>query len=65
MMAETLTPNCPLCDEPPKFIVGITQAFCGNDQCTLWFWNPTASLDDNLLDVGVARWEPTEGGGDV
>ena len=30
-MAEILTPDCPLCRQPPKFIVGITQAFCGND----------------------------------
>ena len=31
-MSKPLTPDCPLCSHPPKFIVGITQAFCGNDR---------------------------------
>ena len=32
-------------------------------QCDLWIWNPTVSLDDNLMDAGVVRWEPTRKGG--
>lgn len=60
-MNEILTPRCPLCDGPPQFIVGGTQAFCGNDDCVLLMWNPALSLDGNLLDAGVARWEPTDG----
>jgi hypothetical protein len=53
-MAEPLTPNCPLCGQPPRFALGPTQAFCGNDDgCTLIFWNPSLSLDDNLMDAGV------------
>ena len=59
-MPEILTPRCPLCDEPPKFTVGITQAFCGNDACTLLCWDPSLSLDANLMDAGVVRWEPTD-----
>jgi hypothetical protein len=63
-MSEILTPDCPLCGRPPQLIAGATQAFCGNDACTLLCWDPTLSLDANLLDAGVVRWEPTEGGGD-
>ena len=62
-MPEVLTPRCPLCGQLPGFTVGITQAFCGNGACTLLCWDPSLSLDDNLLDAGVARWEPTEGEG--
>ena len=61
-MAEILTPRCPLCHQLPEFNVGSTQAFCGNDACDLWFWNPAASLDDTLMDAGDTRWEPTEEG---
>ena len=55
-MTEVLTPGCPLCGQPPRFTVGDSQAFCGNDDCTLILWNPLASLDDNLLDAGVVRF---------
>ena len=58
-MAEILTPRCPLCDQPPAIMLpGATQAFCGNDDCTLLCWNPFASLDANLLDAGVVKFDP-------
>ncbi len=63
-MAEILTPCCPLCDEPPIWVLGGgTQAFCGNDDCPQLTWNPVVSLDQNLLNARVTRWEPTEGNG--
>jgi hypothetical protein len=44
---------------------GGVQAFCGNDDCTLLCWDPSLSLDDNLLDAGVVRFPPAgEGGGE-
>ena len=58
-MSEILTPRCPFCGEPPKFIVGITQAFCGNDTCELLCWDPTLSLDVNLMNARGVDWEPT------
>ena len=58
-MAEILTPHCPFCHQLPEFTVGGTQAFCGNDGCELLCWDPTKTLDDNLMDAGVVRWEPT------
>ena len=54
-MPEPLCPNCPLCGGPPlNGIVfgGGTQAFCGNEDCTAWIWDPSRSLDENLLDDG-------------
>ena len=59
-MTEILTPNCPLCGRPPLFAFGNEQAFCGNDDCTLILWDPTLSLDDNLMDAGVVQF-PEEG----
>ncbi len=63
-MAEILTPRCPLCGQPPLWVLGGgTQAFCGNDDCPQLTWNPVVSLDQNLLNARVTRWEPTEGNG--
>ena len=64
MPTNMRTPRCPFCGEQPKFIVGITQAFCGNDDCDLLCWDPSLTLDANLMDARVARWKPTEGGSD-
>lgn len=58
-MADILTPRCPLCDCLPVMMFGGgTQAFCGNDDCTLICWKPAVSLDDNLLDAGVVQFPP-------
>ena len=56
-----MTPRCPFCDCPPEFMIGATQAFCGNDECTLLMWNPMVSLDDNLMDAGVIHFLPDAG----
>jgi hypothetical protein len=57
-MTDILTPRCPLCGQPPAFVFGGgTQAFCGNgDDCDLICWDPSKTLDENLLDAGVTRW---------
>jgi hypothetical protein len=63
-MTEVLTPNCPLCGQPPLFAAGPAQAFYGNrDNCTLILWNPSLSLDENLMDAGVVHL-PGEGSAD-
>jgi len=47
-----VTPDCPFCGQPPVMIFGGgTQAFCGNDDCTLLKWDPSKTLDENLLDA--------------
>ena len=61
-MAEILTPDCPFCHRSPQMVVGGTQAFCGNDECELLCWDPTLSLDENLMDAGVVKFPPPEGG---
>lgn len=65
-MPEILTPLCPLCGQPPMMVMGGgTQAFCGNDDgCTLLTWDPSLSLDENLMNARGVDWEPTEGNGD-
>jgi hypothetical protein len=56
-MAEILTPRCPLCGHLPVMMLGGgTQAFCGNDDgCPLICWDPSLSLDANLLDAGFVK----------
>jgi hypothetical protein len=61
-MTEVLTPDCPLCGHPPVMMFGDgTQALCGNDDCTLIFWDPSVSLDGNLLDAGMVHFPRPEG----
>ena len=52
-MSEIRTPDCPVCSQPPVIVIpGSTQAFCGNGDCNVLMWNPSKSIDDNLLDAG-------------
>ena len=61
-MADILTPRCPLCGNQLLMVFGGgTQAFCGNDDCTLLNWTPTISLDENLLNAGVVHLPPMAG----
>ena len=63
--ATILTPDCPLCGQPPiKMMGGGTQAFCGNDDCRLLTWDPTKSAEGNLANASEVGWEPTKGGSD-
>ena len=39
-------------------IPGLEQSFCDNDDCTILYWTPTLSLDENLLDAGTVRLPP-------
>jgi len=60
-MPEILTPCCPLCGEPPEFVIGPTQALCGNrDGCTLIMWDPSVSLEDNLMDAETVHFPGEE-----
>jgi hypothetical protein len=60
-VAEFLTPACPLCGQAPRWLLGGgTQAFCGNDDCTILTWDPSQSLDDNLLDTQFVRLDAGE-----
>jgi hypothetical protein len=51
-MPEILCPDCPLCGQPPYMVMGGgTQAFCFTDDCPVFTWDPSVSLDQNLLDM--------------
>lgn len=42
---------CPLCKHIPLLIIGTRQAFCGNDDCLVFTWDMSASLEQNLMDA--------------
>lgn len=47
------TPLCFGCGSPPVMVFGGgTQAFCGNEGCRVLTWNPRATVDENLEDMG-------------
>lgn len=46
-----LCPDCPMCGHPPKVRLGVTQAFCGNDDCRCMVWNPAITQALNLADI--------------
>lgn len=61
MTPEPVTPGCPFCGQSPVWVFGGgTQAWCGNDDCTLLMWDPSLSLDENLLNAGFVRLPPAE-----
>jgi hypothetical protein len=46
-------PDCPMCGDPPFMILaGAVQAFCGNEACEAWTWNPSVTRAENLKSVG-------------
>ncbi len=60
-----LCPTCPLCGHPPApslMMLWPSQAFCDNGDCDAFCWNPTRSLDANLLDSKVHRMPDWLGG---
>ena len=45
-MPGILTPDCPLCHQPPIALLGGgTQAICGTSNCRVFIWNPQRGLD--------------------
>jgi hypothetical protein len=47
------TPCCPLCGKPPMLVLaGGAQAFCGTEGCRIIIWDATASMDENMNDIG-------------
>lgn len=52
-------PRCPLCGRLPAFILaGAVQAFCGTEGCDVVCWNPSETLDENLLNLGSEEAAP-------
>jgi hypothetical protein len=38
--------RCPGCRQPSTRILSEVQAFCTNDDCHVFLWNPSMSLDE-------------------
>lgn len=51
-MTSQKAPDCPLCGHPPMFVVGGSQAFCGNDNCRCLNWDMSKTPAENMADVG-------------
>lgn len=45
---KILSPTCPVCQEPPSFVISPEQAFCDNDDCNAITWNMTKTRDENI-----------------
>lgn len=43
-------PRCPQCNSEPVLALP-AQAFCGNEECEAFCWNPTKTLDENLMNA--------------
>jgi len=52
-----LTPDCPVCKWPPVMLLGPEFAMCGNLDCKAVSWNPSKTLDTNLLNVHFVELE--------
>lgn len=49
-------PRCPLCGGPPApWFDSPVQAFCDNPDCSAICWNPSRTLDENILDSKAHR----------
>lgn len=44
-MTEPIGLHCPGCKQPPCMMIGDTTAFCGNEECNIISWNPTATRE--------------------
>ncbi len=39
--------HCPGCQQPAAIVLaGGAQAFCGNDDCAVFAWNPTKTIEE-------------------
>lgn len=52
-MNVIVTPACPLCSEPPTYVLDSgKQAFCFTLTCKIITWNATMTFDEMMQDVG-------------
>ena len=51
--AETGSPMCPFCQQPPAILISPRQAVCGTDECPCFMWNPSLSVAENRRGSGV------------
>jgi hypothetical protein len=52
-MTVLACPDCPFCGNPPAYILpGHVQAWCSNEACEVWVWNPSKTQAENRADAG-------------
>jgi hypothetical protein len=45
--------TCPRCLRLAQLVVGRAQAFCGNDECDVFVWDPTSTREEFEADATV------------
>jgi hypothetical protein len=51
-------PACPACGTPAALVISAQQAFCGNDDCRIFMWEPGKTMDElleNLTTIDLRR----------
>lgn len=61
-MPELACPTCPLCGQPPLYLFGGDQAWCGTPGCRAITWDPTVTAEENLANAHYVNL--SEGRGD-
>jgi hypothetical protein len=59
MVPIALTPNCPLCNQPPAQLLGVI-AMCGTGDCPGLSWDVTKNIDELILTARCIRLNPEE-----
>ncbi len=54
------TPNCPRCGQPPKLELDDDKAFCGNDDCDVFCWDPNRTREQFEAEVTELRLDVFE-----
>lgn len=59
-----ICPTCPGCNEGPAMAL-YHQCFCGNDDCSVWTWNPTEPREKFKATSTPVQVTERDGGRDV
>lgn len=59
MAQKIVTPECPICKQPPEMVIGDT-AFCTTDGCKALMWDITVPLDELLMNTQIINLPETE-----
>lgn len=46
-----LSPDCPLCGQPPTLVVSLEFAMCGNEECVAIKWNMSMTVEENKREI--------------
>lgn len=46
-----VSPDCPMCGNPPIIVLGAEFAMCGEEKCRTVSWNPSRTIAHNMSNV--------------